>query len=118
MGQKRYKFFEQEIFGLDRAVEKLVEEYFHSAARRLDVRKADFAADGSRQWREIYDCHDAEAGAGTVLTYRRKVPFMRLKDVRCMRNRCILFQLELRPEVEKSLAFVSKAIFAHPARCG
>ncbi|WP_433943907.1 PrkA family serine protein kinase [Paenibacillus sp. SN-8-1] len=38
-GQKRYKFFEQEIFGLDRAVEKLVEEYFHSAARRLDVRK-------------------------------------------------------------------------------
>jgi len=38
-GQKKYKFFEEEIFGLDRAVEKLVEEYFHSAARRLDVRK-------------------------------------------------------------------------------
>ena len=38
-GRKRYKVFEQEIFGLDRAVEKLVEEYFHSAARRLDVRK-------------------------------------------------------------------------------
>jgi len=38
-GQKTYKFFEQEIFGLDRAVERLVEEYFHSAARRLDVRK-------------------------------------------------------------------------------
>ncbi|GIP24182.1 PrkA family serine protein kinase [Paenibacillus sp. J22TS3] len=38
-GHKSYKFFEQEIFGLDRAIEKLVEEYFHSAARRLDVRK-------------------------------------------------------------------------------
>ncbi|GFN31614.1 PrkA family serine protein kinase [Paenibacillus xylaniclasticus] len=38
-GRKRYRFFEQEIFGLDRAIEKLVEEYFHSAARRLDVRK-------------------------------------------------------------------------------
>ncbi|MGN7358244.1 PrkA family serine protein kinase [Paenibacillus sp. SAF-054] len=38
-GHKRYKFFEQEIFGLDRSVEKLVEEYFHSSARRLDVRK-------------------------------------------------------------------------------
>jgi len=38
-GQRRYKFFEQEIFGLDRSVEKLVEEYFHSAAKRLDVRK-------------------------------------------------------------------------------
>ncbi|CAM2973512.1 PrkA family serine protein kinase [Paenibacillus sediminis] len=38
-GHKRYKFFDEEIFGLDRAIEKLVEEYFHSAARRLDVRK-------------------------------------------------------------------------------
>ncbi len=38
-GRKKYKFFEHEIFGLDRALEKLVEEYFHSAARRLDVRK-------------------------------------------------------------------------------
>ncbi|MDF2668301.1 MAG: protein prkA [Paenibacillus sp.] len=38
-GKKRYKFFENEIFGLDRTVEKLVEEYFHSAARRLDVKK-------------------------------------------------------------------------------
>ncbi|MGG4142097.1 PrkA family serine protein kinase [Paenibacillus algorifonticola] len=38
-GKKRYKFFEQEIYGLDRSVEKLVEEYFHSSARRLDVRK-------------------------------------------------------------------------------
>jgi serine protein kinase len=36
---KRYKFFSEEIFGLDKVLEKLVEEYFHSAARRLDVRK-------------------------------------------------------------------------------
>ncbi len=36
---KTYNFFNSEIFGLDRAIEKLVEEYFHSAARRLDVRK-------------------------------------------------------------------------------
>ncbi len=38
-GRRKYKFFEHEIYGLDRAIEKLVEEYFHSAARRLDVRK-------------------------------------------------------------------------------
>lgn len=38
-GRKQYKFFEQEIFGLDQTMERLVEEYFHSAARRLDVRK-------------------------------------------------------------------------------
>lgn len=38
-GVKRYKFFESELFGLDKTIERLVEEYFHSAARRLDVRK-------------------------------------------------------------------------------
>ncbi|MDA8226355.1 MAG: PrkA family serine protein kinase [Desulfitobacterium hafniense] len=38
-GVKKYKFFEKEIFGLDRTLEKLVEEYFHTAAKRLDVRK-------------------------------------------------------------------------------
>ncbi|MDK2815662.1 MAG: serine protein kinase [Moorella sp. (in: firmicutes)] len=38
-GVKRYRFFSEEIFGLERTLEKLVEEYFHSAARRLDVRK-------------------------------------------------------------------------------
>ncbi|RZI51961.1 serine protease, partial [Aeribacillus pallidus] len=38
-GRKRYKFFNQEIFGLDEALERLVEEYFHPAAKRLDVRK-------------------------------------------------------------------------------
>jgi serine protein kinase len=38
-GQRRYCFFTRELFGLDRTLEKLVEEYFHPAARRLDVRK-------------------------------------------------------------------------------
>ncbi|WCN37314.1 PrkA family serine protein kinase [Aneurinibacillus uraniidurans] len=38
-GSRTYNFFSKEIYGLDRAIEKLVEEYFHSAAMRLDVRK-------------------------------------------------------------------------------
>jgi len=38
-GRRRYLFFSDEIFGLDRTLERLVEEYFHSAAKRLDVRK-------------------------------------------------------------------------------
>lgn len=38
-GTRTYKFFSKELFGLDRTIERLVEEYFHSAARRLDVRK-------------------------------------------------------------------------------
>ncbi|CAA7601246.1 PrkA serine protein kinase C-terminal domain [Acididesulfobacillus acetoxydans] len=36
---KKYKFFNQELFGLDKTLDKLVEDYFHSAAKRLDVRK-------------------------------------------------------------------------------
>ncbi|WP_100398066.1 PrkA family serine protein kinase [Bacillus sp. FJAT-44742] len=38
-GKKHYNFFKGEIFGVEDSLEKLVEEYFHSAARRLDVRK-------------------------------------------------------------------------------
>ncbi len=38
-GKKRYHFFNKEIFGLEKTIEQLVEEYFHPAARRLDVRK-------------------------------------------------------------------------------
>lgn len=37
--QKMFQFFGKEIFGLETALERLVEEYFHPAARRLDVRK-------------------------------------------------------------------------------
>jgi serine protein kinase len=38
-GIKDYKFFDQEIYGLDRTLTHLVEEYFSPAARRLDIRK-------------------------------------------------------------------------------
>ncbi|MFZ3371947.1 MAG: protein prkA, partial [Desulfitobacteriaceae bacterium] len=38
-GHKKYDFFSDELFGLDKPLEKLVEEYFHSSAMRLDVRK-------------------------------------------------------------------------------
>ena len=31
--------FSEEIYGLEEAIERLVEEYFHPAAKRLDVRK-------------------------------------------------------------------------------
>lgn len=38
-GSREYKFFSREMYGLDKAIQRLVEEYFHSAAKRLDVRK-------------------------------------------------------------------------------
>ncbi|SHK01983.1 PrkA family serine protein kinase [Alicyclobacillus tolerans] len=34
-----YLFFEREMYGLSQTLERLVEEYFHAAAKRLDVRK-------------------------------------------------------------------------------
>lgn len=36
---KTYQFFSEEIFGLEETLEKLVEEYFHPAAKKLDVKK-------------------------------------------------------------------------------
>ncbi|MDX8045644.1 PrkA family serine protein kinase [Gracilibacillus sp. S3-1-1] len=38
-GERTYRFFSEELFGLEEALEKLVEEYFHPAAKRLDVKK-------------------------------------------------------------------------------
>ena len=38
-GRKIYRFFSNELYGLEEALEKLVEEYFHPSAKRLDVRK-------------------------------------------------------------------------------
>ncbi|MBB6451767.1 serine protein kinase [Salirhabdus euzebyi] len=38
-GHKEYTFFSHELYGLEEALERLVEEYFHPAAERLDVRK-------------------------------------------------------------------------------
>ncbi|MGM9927573.1 MAG: PrkA family serine protein kinase [Bacillus sp. (in: firmicutes)] len=38
-GKKTYSFFSSQMFGLEESLERLVEEYFHPAAKRLDVRK-------------------------------------------------------------------------------
>ena len=36
---KNYRFFEGELFGMEKTIQHLVEEYFAPAARRLDIRK-------------------------------------------------------------------------------
>ncbi|PGB03439.1 PrkA family serine protein kinase [Bacillus toyonensis] len=38
-GRRKYNFFSNQLFGLEDALERLVEEYFHPSAKRLDVRK-------------------------------------------------------------------------------
>ncbi|QJC53182.1 PrkA family serine protein kinase [Paenibacillus albicereus] len=101
-GQKSYKFFEQEIFGLDRAVEKLMEEYFHSAARRLDVRK-----------RILLLMGPVSGGKSTIVTMLKKglEKFSRtdqgavyaIKGCPMHEDPLHLIPHELRPELEKEL---------------
>ncbi|OPG98537.1 protein prkA [Chryseobacterium mucoviscidosis] len=101
-GYKRYKFFEQEIFGLDRSIEKLVEEYFHSAARRLDVRK-----------RILLLMGPVSGGKSTLVTLLKRglEQFSRTEkgavyaiDGCPMHEEPLhLIPLELRPEVEKEI---------------
>ncbi|MGE6665904.1 PrkA family serine protein kinase [Paenibacillus xylanexedens] len=101
-GHKRYKFFEQEIFGLDGSIEKLVEEYFHSAARRLDVRK-----------RILLLMGPVSGGKSTLVTLLKRglEQFSRTEkgaiyaiDGCPMHEEPLhLIPLELRPEVEKEI---------------
>ncbi|GKU80264.1 PrkA family serine protein kinase [Paenibacillus sp. L3-i20] len=101
-GNKSYKFFEQEIFGLDRAVEKLVEEYFHSAARRLEVRK-----------RILLLMGPVSGGKSTIVTMLKKglEKFSRtqrgavyaIKGCPMHEDPLHLIPHELRPEIEKEL---------------
>ena len=41
-GRKIYKFFSNELYGLEEALERLVEEYFHPAAKRLECVNASY----------------------------------------------------------------------------
>lgn len=101
-GHKKYKFFEQEIFGLDRSVEKLVEEYFHSSARRLDVRK-----------RILLLMGPVSGGKSTIVTMLKKglEKFSRtekgaiyaIKGCPMHEDPLHLIPHELRPEIEKEL---------------
>ncbi|ANY74756.1 MULTISPECIES: PrkA family serine protein kinase [Paenibacillus] len=101
-GRKKYKFFEQEIFGLDRAIEKLVEEYFHSAARRLDVRK-----------RILLLMGPVSGGKSTIVTMLKRglEKYSRtdsgavyaISGCPMQEEPLHLIPLELRPEIEKEL---------------
>ncbi len=101
-GRKKYKFFEQEMFGLDRTLEKLVEEYFHSSARRLDVRK-----------RILLLMGPVSGGKSTLVTMLKKglEKFSRtdrgavyaIKDCPMQEDPLHLIPHELRKEVEEEL---------------
>ena len=101
-GQKKYAFFENEIFGLDRTLEKLVEEYFHSAAKRLDVRK-----------RILLLMGPVSGGKSTIVTmlkrglerYSRSPEgaLYGIKGCPMHEEPLHLIPMELRPEIEQEL---------------
>jgi serine protein kinase len=101
-GQKKYKFFEDGIFGLDKTLEKLVEEYFHSAARRLDVRK-----------RILLLMGPVSGGKSTIVTMLKRGlerysrtdegALYAIKGCPMQEEPLHLIPAELRPEVEKEL---------------
>ncbi|WP_058303271.1 PrkA family serine protein kinase [Gorillibacterium timonense] len=101
-GQTKHKFFENEIFGLDRSLERLVEEYFHSAARRLDVRK-----------RILLLMGPVSGGKSTLVTMLKRglERFSRTEEGAVYaiqgcpmhEDPLHLIPLELRPDIEKEL---------------
>ncbi len=101
-GSKTYKFFSSEIFGLDRTMERLVEEYFHSSARRLDVRK-----------RILLLMGPVSGGKSTIVTLLKKglEQYSRttrgavyaIKGCPMQEDPLHLIPEELRPEIEKEL---------------
>ncbi|ANE48546.1 protein prkA [Paenibacillus swuensis] len=101
-GVKKYNFFESEIFGLDQSIEKLVEEYFHSAARRLEVRK-----------RILLLMGPVSGGKSTIVTMLKRglERFSRteygavyaIKGCPMHEDPLHLIPQELRPELEKEL---------------
>lgn len=100
-GNKKYRFFSKELFGLDRAIERLVEEYFHSAARRLDVRK-----------RVLLLMGPVSGGKSTIVTMLKKGleeysrtdegALYAIKGCPMQEEPLNLIPRELRPEFEKS----------------
>lgn len=104
-GVRRYKFFERELFGLDRALERLVEEYLHPSARRLDVRK-----------RILLLMGPVSGGKSTLVTMLKKGleahsrtdegALYGIKGCPMHEEPLHLIPKELRPEVEQELGLI------------
>jgi serine protein kinase len=99
IGEPRYKFFSQEIFGIEKPLQQIV-DYFHSAAQRLEVRK-----------RVLLLMGPVGGGKSTIvyLLKRGLEAYSRtpagaiyvIKDCPMHEEPLHLIPLELRPDVEK-----------------
>ena len=87
-GVKNFNFFSNQLYGLEESLERLVEEYFHPAAKRLDVRK-----------RILLLMGPVSGGKSTLVTMLKRglkhiliqigVLSLRLKAAQCMKTHFI-----------------------------
>jgi serine protein kinase len=102
-GRKTYRFFADDLFGLSFALERLVEEYFHSAAKRLEVRK-----------RILLLMGPVSGGKSTIVTMLKRGlerysrtgegALFGIRGCPMHEEPLHLIPLELRPEVERELS--------------
>lgn len=90
-GRKVYQFFNEELFGLEESIERLVEEYFHPAAKRLDVKKRVLLLMGPVSGGNRRSLQCLNAGLSNIHA-RTKELCMRSRAVRCTKTHCISFQ--------------------------
>ena len=82
---KKYtNFLVNEIFGLETSIERLVEEYFHPAAKRLDVRKRILLLMGPVSGGKSTFVTLLKRGLKAILRQMKEL-FTQLKDARCMK---------------------------------
>ena len=66
-GQKKYRFFAGDIYGLEKTIEMLVEDYLRPASMHLDIKKRIFA--GWPREEGNHYCQFNQKGAGGLHSY-------------------------------------------------
>jgi len=98
-GEPRYNFFSQEIFGIEKPLQQIV-EYFHSAAQRLEVRKRIMLMMGPVGGGKSTIVHLIKRGL-EAYTRTEVGALYAIKDCPMHEEPLHLIPLELREDVEK-----------------
>ena len=85
---RKYKFFEDELFGIERTLQHLVEEYLSPASRRLDIRKRILMLVGPVGGGKSTLVTLAQARTGEVLARPMTARSTPSRAARCTRSRC------------------------------
>jgi predicted Ser/Thr protein kinase len=98
-GEPRYTFFSQEIFGIEKPLQQIV-DYFHSAAQRLEVRKRILLLMGPVGGGKSTIVHLLKRGL-EAYTRGQKGAIYAIKGCPMHEEPLHLIPLDLRPDVEK-----------------